>query len=384
MRVALKRSADTTVSGPSGVFGPAWSRVRPALAGALIRLQNARDHSWRSLAVFPSGLHRAINASDAEVVNLHWVGEETLSVSEIGAIRKPLVWTLHDMWPFCGAEHYAGDDAHARWRSGYERREAGSGALDIDRWVWRRKQKAWRRCQLVAPSRWLADCARASALMHDWPVTVVPNPLDTDVFRPVSAPQARAEWDLPPDMPVVLFGAAGGTRDARKGWDLLVAALEILASRGRPLACVVIGASEPLGSQRLRLPVRWLGHIDRDDRLAQAYAAADVTVVPSRQDNLPQTATEAQACGCPVVAFGTSGLPDTVEHGATGYLAEPFVPAELARGIEWVLAEPERKRRLQAQARERAVRLWSPAVVARRYVELYAEAIQASGGRADS
>jgi len=120
-----------------------------------------------------------------------------------------------------------------------------------------------------------------------------------------------------------------------------------------------------------------MGHLHDDTTLALLYSAADVTVVPSRQDNLPQSGTEAQTCGCPVVAFNVAGLPDVVEDGTTGYLAEAYSSEDLAKGIAWVLEDAERRAQLGGQARERALRLWSPDVVVPQYVEVYQAAIDA-------
>jgi glycosyltransferase involved in cell wall biosynthesis len=386
MRVEIRVSTDPAVTGPVGALATAGTWIRPVLGHALKRLQRTPDSTWRSLALFPSGLGRELDRSDADVVNLHWVGDETISAAEIGRIEKPVVWTMLDMWPFCGAEHYAPDDARARWRTGYGpgTQDAAAGGIDIDAWTWRRKQAAWRRPrQLVASSRWLADCARASALMRDWPVSVVPHAVDTGIFQPHDDAASRARWGLPPEVPVVLFSATGGTRDSRKGWDLLVAALDAVAATRRDLVCAVLGEHGDSAPQaKLPVPVRWLGHVADDAALARLYAIADVTVVPSRQDNLPLVAVEAQACGCPVVAFAATGLPDAVEHGVTGYLAEPFAPADLAHGMLWVLADRQRHRQLRAQARERAMRLWSPGVVARQYLEVYAAAIEAQRAKA--
>ena len=376
MWVGVKRSSDPTVLGPEGPLARGWSRVRPGLANSLMRLQGARDANLRSPAIFPSGLARSINRSDAEVVNLHWIGEETLSVAETARLRKPVVWTLHDMWPFCGAEHYAPDGADARWRAGYESAAQNSAlcGLDLDRWVWKRKKKAWRARRLIAPSRWLAQCARGSALMRDWPVTVVPNVIDTEQFRPSQDSRIREALGLPATKRLLLFSAVGGTADPRKGWDLLVAALQPLASANRDLECLVLGQDAPGRPADFPLPVRWMGEIRDDTLLAGLYSTSAVAVVPSRQDNLPLVATEAQACGCPVAAFAAGGLPDAVEHGATGYLAQPFDAAELAKGIGWILADRERHRQLREQARERAVRLWSAAAVVPRYLEVFAAA----------
>jgi glycosyltransferase involved in cell wall biosynthesis len=261
-----------------------------------------------------------------------------------------------------------------------ENRPPGQLGLDLDRLVWRRKRSAWRRrYQLVTPSRWLGECAASSALLSDWPCRTIPNVLDTARFAPTEQAAARRALGLPEIGPLVLFG--GGRSDPNKGYDLLLAAFAELARaapRERPY-CVAFGDPPPRLPEPAALPIRWLGRIDDDVQLARLYSAADVTVVPSRLENLPQAATEAQACGCPVVAFSVGGLPDAVEHEVTGFLAEPFVPSELARGISWVLADRERHLALRERARARALRLWSPQVVTQKHLEAYAAAIGAQG-----
>ena len=213
--------------------------------------------------------------------------------------------------------------------------------------------------------------------MKGWPVDIIPNPLDTRQFQPWPKSLARNILNLPQSEPLILFGAMGGGRDPRKGWDLLQEALVNIAHKIPCVRGVIFGQSEPTDPPKLGLPLHWLGHLNDDATLALAYSAADVSVVPSRQDNLPQTGTEAQACGCPVVAFNCTGLPDVVEHGVTGYLACPYDPEDLAEGIRWVLEDPERHARLSAAARERAVRLWSPEVVVPQYLQVYEKAIAA-------
>ena len=281
------------------------------------------------------------------------------------------------MWPFCGAEHYVVDDQHARFRSGYSKnnRAPDHKGLDIDRWVWSRKQKSWENpVQIVTPSRWLAECVKDSALMHNWPVTVIPNTLDTETYKPYSKRIAREKLCLPNDSKLVLFGALKGGKEPRKGWDLLQPALARVGQCIPDVHGVIFGQSEPKDPPKLGLPLHWLGHLHDDATLALLYSAVDVTVVPSRQENLPQIGTEAQACGCPVVAFNITGLPDVVEHEYTGYLAQAFSIDDLARGIEWVLNDDERYSKLSVRSRERAMRLWSPEVVVPQYLQVYEQA----------
>lgn len=390
MLVRNRRSDTPGVVAPLGRVGRRLAHWR-ALAGERISglLQDPSSTGHRSLNLLPSpGLLAAIERSDADVVNLHWIAGETMSIEDIGALRKPVVWTLHDMWAFCGAEHVAPDAPDARWRSGYRAgdRPTGAGGLDIDRWIWRRKRLAWRTpMRIVCPSGWLAECSAQSALMRGWPVSAVPNVLETDRFAPRERRAARAELDLPQDAILVLFGAWGGTGDPNKGFDLLQAALRALAERHRgtrPIACMVIGGSgTDDSSQDCPFPIHRFGHVSCDERLAALYAAADVTVVPSRIENLPQMATEALSSGCPVAAFRTGGMPEAIEDRVCGTLAAPYDATALADGIAWIVADPERHAALRDAARLRALTHWDASRVLPRYLACYESAIEDRRGR---
>jgi glycosyltransferase involved in cell wall biosynthesis len=381
MKVRDKNSDDWTVEGPKTKYGKAGGLLRLALGSLAMRLQRNGNLNYHSGNWLPSAWSKELNALSAEVVNLHWVGDETLSIEDIGRIRKPVVWTLHDMWPFCGAEHYTNDDELARWRAGYSKanRPDLDDGLDLDRLVWLRKRRTWRRpMHIVTPSGWLADCARASALFKGCPVTVIPNVLDTATFQPLDQHFCRKALGLPQDRQIILFGAVGGGRDPRKGYDLLRDALVGLASRVDPkrVFCVVFGQSSPPNPYGQPFQTRWMGHLHDDATLTLLYNAADVMVVPSRQENLPQTATESQACGCPVVAFDCTGLRDTVLHRETGYLARAFNVEDMADGLNWILEDAVRRDALSQAARARAVRLWSHEVVVPQYLSIYRSLIE--------
>lgn len=381
MKVRNKKTDDWTVEGATEKFDKLNSLLRPAIGQLAVRLQKSSNKNLHSGNWLPSGWARKLNDSDGEVVNLHWVGGETLSIEDIGRIRKPIVWTLHDMWPFCGAEHYTNDDEDARWRLGYDKsnRSAAEGGLDLDRLVWLRKLRTWKRpMHIVAPSRWLAKCARESVLFKNWPVSVIPNALDTRTYQPLDRNSCRHALGLPLEQQIILFGAMGGGDDPRKGYDLLLAALSRLTHLANRLnvLLVVFGQSEPENPPKLHFPVRWMGHVHDEATLALLYNSADVMVVPSRQENLPQTATEAQACGCPVVAFDCTGLLDTVVHRETGYLSRAFDIEDMADGLSWILADVNCRNALGSAARRRALKLWSPEVVVPQYLQIYETAIR--------
>jgi glycosyltransferase involved in cell wall biosynthesis len=376
----------------------------------VIHLMGAEKGS--SCNLFPSRLVQQLNASDADVIHLHWINAEMVSIAHLAKIKKPVVWTLHDMWAFCGAEHYTTDNRYVTGYRSSEFRVKGSESsrdgqspdncqlptsncrskIDINRRTFLRKQKHWKnwRPHLVTPSRWLAGCARESLLFKDRSVQVVPNCLDLDLFTPADQEGCRKRFGLPLDKKLVLFGAASPS-DLRKGRDLLA---DALGSLTMDVELVVFGAADgvPFGGMK----TYWTGRIDSEQKMTALYNAADLMCVPSRQDNLPNTAVEACACGVPVVAFDIGGLSDIVEHMQTGYLAKPFDTADFARGIEWVLARRNAERRmldagcehlstqhpdsdfLSANSRRKAERCFAPGVVAGQYLSVY-ERVLAEG-----
>lgn len=373
MAVNHATSGDWTVQHPNKV-AEKLNGLRP-FAGYLFRQRlkttNVAPHS---VAILPSLWPGKLNDYDVDIVNLHWVNAEMLSVEDIGKLRQPVVWTLHDMWAFCGAEHYTDD---YRWREGYSKqnRPRYEGGFDLNRWTWNRKRRHWRHpFQIVTPSHWLADCVSKSALMDDWPVTVIPNPIDTDVWQPVDKSFARQLLNLPPDIPLLLFGAGDGTGDPRKGFDLLISALDHLRGEITGLELIVFGQMEPQQPADLGFPVHYMGYLHDPLSLRVLYSAADAMVIPSRQDNLPNTGLEAHACGTPVIAFKVGGLVDIVDHLKTGYLATPFDTDDLARGIQWILSDLKLVEVLSKSSRQRALKLWSPEKIANLYCQLYKSA----------
>lgn len=277
------------------------------------------------------------------------------------------------MWPFCGTEHYGVDSANARWQTGYtqENRPIEESGWDIDRWAWERKRSQWKPMHLVPASSWLQDTVQSSALMGVWSVTRIPHVVDTDAFAPMGQREARQLCGLPDSSPLILFLSSAGIADRRKGFDQLEEALETVRHEHRDLRVVVAGPPMPDYTPRSGVPILWMGGVEGDARLRSLYCSADLLVVPSREDNMPLTAMEAQSCGVPVVAFDVGGLRDIIVDGVTGLLAASSDSYELADAVTWLLTEQPLRRSMALQATVHARQTWSPSVVAKRYSDLY-------------
>jgi len=332
----------------------------------------SRSEGMQSLNIVPSAFARRLRDPALDLVHLHWVNNELLSIEQIGQIRQPMVWTLHDMWAFCGSEHYLSDPSAYLGPPGTV---PGAGLPKAARWTWNRKRRAWAGLQpiIVAPSRWLGDLASRSRLLGHLPVEVVPYGLDLDCFKPV-----QSQAPNPPRPIRIVFGAAGGTADPRKGFDLFSAAIGKFAasSHGRPCELIFFGSPDtPRIDHAGGMSIRSAGIIRSDGEMAGLLADADVFVATSRLDNLPNTVMEATACGVPTVSFRIGGMPDMIEHEATGYLAQPFDVSDLAGGISWVLTDEARLKRLKSAARKKAEQEFGNALQADRMMAIYERAM---------
>jgi glycosyltransferase involved in cell wall biosynthesis len=322
--------------------------------------------------------------AQSDVLHLHWIVHGFINIQFLREARRPIVWTMHDSWTFTGGCHLPADCRRYQQSCGKCPQLASGREKDLTRLNWNRKQRAWEDLNIiyVAPSNWMAERARSSSLLTGSRVEVIPNGIDTDVFKPADRDMCRRMMNLPPDKHLILFGAMGAVTDENKGFLLLRQALAALPRQVASKDCMLV----VFGAQQLELPdldieVRFIGTLTDDIALSVLYCAADVMVVPSKQENLPNTIMESMACGTPVVAFRIGGIPDLIEHGQTGYMAEGFDTADLALGIKWTLEQSGADWSLGKNAREKVERQFAIDVVSARYMKLYIELVEDANGR---
>ena len=379
MLVQTKLSDDKTVIGTESKIKKGFAKLRPTLDSAAKKLFAGVSKTIFSPAWLPfSDIPSQIKSIAPDIVHLHWICGGMLRIEDLTRINKPIIWTLHDMWAFTGGCHYSDDCGRFQQDCGNCPQLNRNTKNDLSRSILRRKKKAWEGLDItvVTPSNWLAECAKNSSLFKGRRIEVIHNGLALNLFNPIDKTIAREIWDLPIDKKLILFGAMSATSDRRKGFDLLYEGLKQLAVKWSDnTELVVFGSSEPENPPDFGLPVHYLGRLHDDVSLALLYSAADVMVVPSRQEAFGQTASESLPCGTPVVTFGATGLLDIVDHKLNGYLAKPFDTSDLAAGIDWVLSDENRHKELCIKAREKAVACFDIEKVAGQYAELYRKSL---------
>lgn len=350
------------------------------VAERLYFLPFERDRSVRfqfSPAVFGTNLDLHPAIQQADVLHLHWINFGFLSIDTLRnlfALKKPIVWTLHDQWAFTGGCHYArGCDRflnHCQLCPYLK----NPGEHDLSYRIFEQKVGLFENANVLftPPSRWLADEAMRSTLLRRFPFVVIPYAIDQRVFCPIDRAEANAFLDLPTtNRTRLLFGSANVT-DTRKGFRYFAQALTLLRQQHPDLTpeILVFGKGRSYLFDQLPYPIRHLGILTTEDDIVAAYNAADALVVPSLEDNLPNTIIESLACGTPVVAFRTGGIPEMIDHRQNGYLATVGSAQELADGLAFILTHPNPKT-LRQNARQSAETRFSEEVVANQHLDLY-------------
>ncbi len=312
----------------------------------------------------------SLHKPEYDVLHLHWINKRFINLRELPT-NKPIVWTLHDSWPFAGVCHVPYDCRGYEQQCGCCPLLGSKDSEDLSHQVWKGKAQAYKDLNLhiVTPSHWLAECARRSALFKDVDIRVIPNPIDTDVFCDGDRAEACRVLNLDPTKHYILYGAVNALTDPNKGFAYLLQAIE-QHSWPQDTELIVIGANAPMPELK-QLPTHVFTYIGGEQLIA-AYRAADVMVVPSLSENLSYAIMESLSCGTPVCCFNIGGNSDMVEHRVNGYLAKEKDATDLAAGIQECIAHSTE---WGTAARESVVRKHAVDVVAKQYVELYREVV---------
>jgi len=345
------------------------AKIPQFLDSKICRLDISNSYQFKSPGIFGGVNSGWINDSDYDLVHLHWVNGGLISIREIGKIRKPIVWSMLDMWPFTGAEHYV-DGNDNRWKTGYANQASALSfrGFDISGFSGRLKERFWHKnIKFIAPSVWLADQARESALLRNFEVEVIPPALNTELFLPeIQSKNLNNER--------AFTIGYGGALANRKGWQLFQ---EFLNTKSHQLAqsrVIIFGA--PLSSEfdSPNYNVIQMGRIRDERQLVEIYNQLDVLVFPSLVETYGLIAQEAQSCGVPVICLRGTGAAEVIEDEKTGFSIENSV-SELIKTLVKLKVNTKLRTNMSDAARSRAVASWSYNIISTSYFKLYKKQI---------
>ncbi len=319
----------------------------------------------------------------ADILHLHWTNSGFLSIKDLKALintGKPIVWTMHDMWVFTGGCHYSGSCDGYLTKCGSCPMLRDADENDLSRMGWLRKDAMYARADnisFVGCSKWLADVAAKSSLINRFSIANIPNPIDVEIFSPLHKLTQRAKYGVSADAKVILFGAAN-INDKRKGITYLVEALQLLKQKHNRenIEVVIFGKNKHFDVSTLPFKVHQLNIINSEKVLAEVYNLADVFVTTSVEDNLPNMIMEAMACGTPVVAFETGGIPEMIDHLQNGYLATLKSAQGIADGIKHILFDAD-ETVISTNARRKVLDNYTNSKIAEQYTQLYSSVLKA-------
>ena len=358
---------------------PSRNRVKRIKFAIKYRIENylLNQYSDRKKIIFSTGflgndITMMPEYQEADIVHLHWINNYMLSIKNIGKIKKPIVWTLRDMWPMTGGCHYSMDCIGYKTGCGSCEQLHSNTENDISRKTINLKKRYFPKdMNLVGISSWISNAARESELFKNYNIRTISNNINTDIFFPVEKNIAKKALNINTNKKIILVGSTK-LEDFYKGFDKFLEALYLI-DKEKYFVCL-FGASGKEIEKFPDLEYRNFGYLSDNISLQLLYSASDVFVAPSKMEAFGKTVAESLSCGTPAVCFDSTGPKDIVDHRINGYLAAPFDSTDLARGIEWVL-NTDNYDELCMIARKKALEKFDSKVVAKQYIELYKEVL---------
>lgn len=308
---------------------------------------------------------------NADIIHLHWINNGFLSLHQINKMKKPIVWTLRDMWPLTGGCHYTMSCVQYKTGCGNCPLLKGNFHYDASYFLSIYKQNIVRKNNITAVgiSSWISQCAKDSFIFKDSRIETIGNTIDVEKFQPLNKKIAKEILKIK-NKKIISFGAQY-INDNYKGMNELLKSLEII-SRRNDIHLFIFGNISNDIIQTINIPYTYFGFVRDDLSLNLIYSASDVFVAPSKMEAFGKTIAESMSCGTPVVAFNFSGPQDIIDHQQSGYLAKPYCEFDLACGMNYILNLNEIEYNSMAHsARKKIIDTFSPKIIAKKYSKLY-------------
>ena len=330
-----------------------------------------RERRLFSTGMFGFDITKTDEYKNADIIHLHWINFGFINIKDLRKIKKPIVWTVRDMWPMTGGCHVTLDCDKYTESCGKCPQLNSSHEYDLSKIIFNKKIKYTPKdIFMVANSNWIEEILRKSFIFKDSNTRTICNNIPTKDFFPEDKTLLKEKFKLPKDKKIILIGAQDPT-DFYKGFSKFIESLKYL-DKEKYFLCT-FGETNDEKIKALGIEYKNFGFIKDLSELRKIYSLADVFIAPSIIESFGKTIAESMCCGTPAVCFNASGQKDIIDHKINGYLAKPYEPEDLARGIEWILEDDERRIKLGENARKKVLENFDSKIVAKQYIDLYRE-----------
>ena len=294
----------------------------------------SKNKNTHTLSFFNSNILSQIDKYDPDIINIHWIGNEFISLKQISKIQKPIIWTLHDMWLYSGAEHYTTEQ---RFIDGYNKknRNKDESGFDINRWVWNRKKKyITKKIKIISTSDWQYQNSKKSFLLKNNDNYKIPLPIDLSIWKPTVKKDARNDLKWSNNKIYFLFGFSDYSRRDIKGLDIALDLFDKFnkVNNGN---CILNIFGDIKKKYLNKENVNVLGSIKKPSELKRIYSASDLLINPSRLESFGQIALEALACGLPILINKNTGTNDLILCDEMGYVLENESDSNFGTLLDW-------------------------------------------------
>ena len=354
------------------------NNIKKKISFNLTKFQKIYSKYTHSLNIFNSNLLSIIDKIEPDIIHLHWINNEFISIKQIKELSKkgyPLVWTMHDMWPYCGAEHYTKEK---RFINGYTKlnKTKSNYGIDLNRYIWELKKKYWKNIsfEIICPSKWQLNNIKKSSLFCKNSAHFIPLGIDIKKFNTYKKKTAQRKLNLDTKYKYLLFGSTESPKNNRKGLDLLIKILNKDFFKENKFALLFYGKIEKYYKNKINIPCYSILNIKENDykKMSLIFSSIDMTLVPSRIESFGLIALESLACGRPVITFKKIGTSDLIIHRKNGFLANYLDMESFYRGIKWYYdLDNKKKATVNNFCKSETSRNFDIKKMSKRYLEIY-------------
>ncbi len=371
--VAQKLSTDQDVIGPIKKSEKYFNELKIKIARQKKYIYKHDGKYSHSLNIFSSQILDKIEKIKPDIVNLHWINNELISIKQISQIKIPIVWTFNDMWPMCGGEHYSNND---RYKLGYNKTKKtfSEHGIDLNRYLWCKKKKYWGNNikLIICISNWLKEKTEESKLFNTYKTEYVPCTINNNLWSPIDKITARKNLNLPLDKNILLFMSTNGIKDFRKGFGYIKDYFQNSTQNKENIMLLNVGKNNSVEINNNRIININETFNGKSDKLKFIYSASDILLTPSILEAFGQVAIEAASCGTPSIGFENTGLSDAIKHKQTGYLAKYLNKNDFDNGINWLLNQlKNNKEYFKDKCLNFVENNFSSNLVSKKYINLY-------------